>query len=890
MKKSCLLLLLFFVVGSLSAQWKPFRFAFLSDTHIGSPDGVAEEDLKRSIADINAMKDIAFVVITGDITELGTDEELARARKILDEFTIPWYIIPGNHDAGWSESGGVSFSKVFGNDKFRFEYNGITFIGCASGPYVRMSDGHIPRNAVNWLQQELTRLGPDKPLIFLNHYPIDNSLDNWYEAIDLLKKNNTLAILCGHGHSNHSLNFEGIPAVMGRSNLRAKAPVGGYNLVTVTKDSLLFSQRRPGDITLPQWASIRLEKHLYTTNTHYPRPSYKINDSFPSVKARWTYHSDANVISTPAVAGKWVIFGNSIGRVDAIGLEDGKKQWSFRTGGSVYSSPAVSGNKIVLGSGDGSIYCLSADKGKLIWQYKTSAAVLGCPLIEGDRVYIGGSDHHFRALELATGKPVWEFDGLSGPVVSTPVLYKGKIIFGAWDTYLYCLDAKTGSLDWKWNNGSPIRNFSPASCIPVIKDDVVYVVAPDRYLSAIDFISGKTLWRSNQATVRESIGISGNGEYIYGKTMNDTIVAFRTSREKQPVAWKLNCGFGYEHVPSMLVEKEGQVFFGTKNGVVYAIDPATQQKTWAHKIDNAMVNTVQVLSKHQVIASTMDGAVSLLEVGEAYQERISLYPSTEGILNKGFDSVAPFIDYYPSKNPSLSKTAVLVCPGGGYSHLAWDKEGVKPALYFNENGIDAFVLRYRLNNTKQEGHRYPAQYNDATTAMRIIRSRAKEWGIDPGKLGIMGSSAGGHLAATVTTIFQKADPAATDSLLRFDSRPSFAILLYPVISMDTGFTHRGSHDMLLGKNADPDMELALSTEKRVTANTPPVLLLHADNDKVVPPMNSIVFYEAMKKQGIPGSLFIFDHGGHGFGMAAADPVLSQWPKLCIQWMSAQGFK
>ncbi len=272
------------------------------------------------------------------------------------------------------------------------------------------------------------------------------------------------------------------------------------------------------------------------------------------------------------------------------------------------------------------------------------------------------------------------------------------------------------------------------------------------------------------------------------------------------------------------------------------------------------------------------------------QERIFLYASTEGIVHKGFDTTAPFIDYYPSKNPSASKTAVLICPGGGYSHLSWDKEGVLPARFFNENGIDAFVLWYRVNNTKGEGHRYPAQYNDATTAMRIIRSRAKQWGIDPEKLGIMGFSAGGHLASTVTTIQQKGRTDAADPLQRFDTRPSFSILMYPVITMDTSFAHRGSRDMLLGKTPDAALADALSTEKRISSTTPPVMLIHADDDKTVPPLNSVVFYEAMKKQGIKGSLLIFDHGGHGFGMAAADPVLGQWPKLCLQWMQRLGFQ
>jgi outer membrane protein assembly factor BamB/predicted phosphodiesterase len=613
--KGFLLLLAFYFAGSAAnAQWKPFRFAFISDTHIGSPNGGAEEDLRRTVADINQMTGIDFVVITGDITELGTDAEIQLAKQILDELKIPYYIIPGNHDSGWSESGGVTFGKVFGNDKFLFEHNGITFMGCASGPYVRMSDGHIPRDAVVWMDNELKKIDPAKPLIFLNHYPIDNSLDNWYEAVDRLKQHNTLAILCGHGHSNHALNFEGIPGVMGRSNLRAKAAIGGYNLVDIRTDSMIFSERRPGSTTLKPWTGIKLETHQYQSSVKYERPSYKVNDSFPQVHAKWVFSSDANVISTPAVAGQLVIFGNSLGKIEAVSLVTGKKQWAYQTGNAVYSSPAVSGNRVILGSGDGNIYCLSADKGKLLWQFKTAAAVLGCPLIDRDKVYIGGSDHHFRALDLATGKESWSFDGLDGPVVSTPVLYKGKLVFGAWDKNLYALDAASGKMLWQWNNGSTVRNYSPASCIPVIKDDVVYIVAPDRFLTAIDLNNGQALWRSNESAVRESIGISGDGQYVYGKTMNDTIVAFHTSREKQSAAWKLDCGFGYEHVPSMLIEKEGVVFFGTKNGRVYAIDPVAKKRLWTAKIDNSMVNTVHVIDPKHIIASTMDGKVSLLEV------------------------------------------------------------------------------------------------------------------------------------------------------------------------------------------------------------------------------------------------------------------------------------
>jgi acetyl esterase/lipase len=279
-----------------------------------------------------------------------------------------------------------------------------------------------------------------------------------------------------------------------------------------------------------------------------------------------------------------------------------------------------------------------------------------------------------------------------------------------------------------------------------------------------------------------------------------------------------------------------------------------------------------------------------MQITTKAQQRVQLYASPETVMHKGFDTVAPFMDYYPSANPSKQKTAVLICPGGGYTHLAFEKEGVLPAKFFNANGIDAFVLRYRLNNSKQEGHRYPDQYNDAATAIRIIRSRAAEWGIDPDKTGVMGFSAGGHLASTLTTIIQNGDLSSDDPLQKISTRPSFSILLYPVITMDTSFAHRGSRTMLLGPAPDEALAAALSTEKRVTASTPPVFLVHSDDDKTVPPMNSSAFYQALKRNKVPASLFIYDHGGHGYGMAPTDPLLSQWPMLCVQWMKRLGFQ
>jgi predicted phosphodiesterase len=322
MKRSFCLLLVSLSVLVATAQSKPFRFAFISDTHIGSPDGKAEEDLRRTVQDINSIKDLSFVVLTGDITELGTNAQLQLAKQILDSLHIKYYIIPGNHDTGWSESGGLSFSTVFGADKFSFSYNGIHFIGCASGPYVRMSDGHVPRDAVNWLGNELKKIKPGEPIVFLNHYPLDNGLDNWYEVVNMLKKKNTILALCGHGHNNRPVQAEEIPAVMGRSNLRAKAAAGGYNVVDVRTDSILFTERNPVTKVENQWTGVANKKQDYAAGKTYPRPDFSINQKYKNVSAAWTFQSDANIISTPAVLNKLVVVGNQSGMIQALTIKD----------------------------------------------------------------------------------------------------------------------------------------------------------------------------------------------------------------------------------------------------------------------------------------------------------------------------------------------------------------------------------------------------------------------------------------------------------------------------------------------------------------------------------------------------------------------------------------
>lgn len=239
--------------------------------------------------------------------------------------------------------------------------------------------------------------------------------------------------------------------------------------------------------------------------------------------------------------------------------------------------------------------------------------------------------------------------------------------------------------------------------------------------------------------------------------------------------------------------------------------------------------------------------------------------------------------YLPAQNPT--HTAVVICPGGGYAHLAIGLEGTEVAQWLNQRGVAAFVLVYRL------GPRYhnPAQIMDAQRAIRYVRAHAAEDGVDPNHIGIWGFSAGGHLASTAGTHFEDGNPSATDPLQRLSTRPDFMVLSYPVISMQPGITHMGSLHMLLGDKPNPILEDELSNETQVTPKTPPTFIYATTNDSTVPVMNSVLFYEACLQAGVPAELHLFERGHHGSGLGKGSPQLGMWPTLLQNWMALHGW-
>ena len=233
----------------------------------------------------------------------------------------------------------------------------------------------------------------------------------------------------------------------------------------------------------------------------------------------------------------------------------------------------------------------------------------------------------------------------------------------------------------------------------------------------------------------------------------------------------------------------------------------------------------------------------------------------------------PQIEVYLPNKKSATGQAVIICPGGGYSILAYDWEGTDVAKLLNAHGIAAIVLKYRLPDSLSSTAPDKVALMDAQQAIRMVREKAVSWNIQPNKIGIMGFSAGGHLAATLSTHFEK------------DTRPDFSILIYPVISMDKSIAHRGSRNNLIGKHPTDEMIKLYSNELQVTTNTPPSFLIHASDDDAVPVENSLYYYQALKKNNVPTEMHIYPKGGHGFGLANGNRSLESWPRLMIEWMS-----
>lgn len=634
---------LLFIVMALSAKADEhkFTFAYLSDVHIAL-GAQSVEDARACIDDINNNPDIEFSIFAGDITEFGTDEEIALAKSIFDKLDNPYYIVAGNHDAKWSESGCNSFVKEFGYEEFEFDYGGIKFIGTNSGPNMRMAPALLPRESMVWLDSLSKTVDQAQPVFFVNHYPMDTSMLNYGQVLDILKRMNTQLIMNGHWHQDRAMVYEGIPGMIGRSTMRTGKEGPGYTLVAVDGSTVTFSERiaahkKDGAAvegkTGTPWHTLRMSRGVaFDTSVVYERADYSVNDRYPNVKALWKRQDNSDIGSGAVYVadnGGMVVYANTAGTVYALDAKNGKALWSYKTDGKIFSTPAVGKGIVVVGSSDNNIYALDLKSGQKRWSYKCGKSVLGSPAIMSGIVYIGASDNCFRALNLRTGALVWKYSGIKGFIEAKPFADKEQVVIGDWANTLYSFNPKSGKLQWSWsNNGS--RMLSPAAVFPVKANGKIIIATPERVTYAIDAKSGRQLWRARGG--RESVGLSPDKNTYYVKTMLDTVFAYSTKNTipfqqadgKEGIlpetVWAANAGFGYEIAPTPTTsiagegkDGKGLLFVATDKGNIIAMNCSDGSIAWKHRFSAALINYIQPLGGRRILVSAMDGFVGILE-------------------------------------------------------------------------------------------------------------------------------------------------------------------------------------------------------------------------------------------------------------------------------------
>ena len=587
------------------------RFAILSDIHV-APGNENEAQLKRAVDEINA-GDADAVILSGDLTNEGSDVQLRNVKAILDGIAKPLYVIPGNHENNWSQSACKTFSDLWGSDRFVFEVGNLVVVGMNCGPFMKMGDGHIKQEDLAWLDRTLAeRVRPGKRVLSVNHYPLLDDLDNYRDYVAVLKKYPVITHQSGHYHAWKQYETCGISGVMVRA-LDMRDGNHGYTIMDIDLDRMWIHIYNKVLAAEPEL------KYAYKINLDYydlPEPSSA--DVIPAGFAvEKVYADDASIFTRLGVDETNIYFGNSLGYVKALDKVTHQIRWQYKTDAMLFSRPAVAKNVVVAPTADRRLLWLDKRTGKATYTYAAAGPYVADGVVVDGILYQGGYKT-FQAWDVKRHRLLWHYDSIAGYCQAAPVVDGGDVVFGAWDTRLRSLDRKTGRLRWQWDNGRPGNLYSPGNVVPVVTADKVVIVAPDRVTTAIDRRTGRQIWREkNDNKVRESLGVGSGGRVAYAKTMDGELVAMTTEGDTYRMLWKADAGFGYEHAPCIVLEHRGYVLLGSRRGMLAVFNAATHERVFTCKMGSSEVNGFEVdPATGYVYCSLIEGAICRITLPE----------------------------------------------------------------------------------------------------------------------------------------------------------------------------------------------------------------------------------------------------------------------------------
>ena len=578
------------------------RVAVLSDVHV-VPGNECDSALRVAVGTINRMADVDLVVMDGDLTNEGSDEQLRHVKEILDGITRPAVILPGNHENNWSQSATATFPELWGNDRFVTTVgDSLIAIGINCGPYMKMGDGHVKQEDLHWLNAtlgELTARYPRARVLSFCHYPLNADLDNVTDYELTLSRFPVMAHVNGHYHQwQHYRSASGRHDCVSVRALEMKNDANrfGFTLLDIDGDSMtVYNVAADGSDIVPVYTFTPMTDESATPT----RPAIADRITLPGgAEAVKVWADSASIFTRVGLDSANVYFATSTGMIKGVDRKTGAIRWETPTAGrALFAKPTVAAGKLYVPTTRDGILALNPADGSIIERIDTDGRpVVADGLLHNGALYQGGMKS-MRRIDPATGRVVWCLDSIIGNYCQAmPAADGTDLVFGAWDSYLYCVDTETGRLKWRWNNGREVNMLGPGNVVPIVNASKIVIVAPDRYMTAIDRKTGRTLWRDNSVKYREALGSDATGTTALAKTMDGELIAVDITGNDYRRRWIADMGIGYDHAPCIVAVHPAAnlAIAGSRRGIVTAVDLATGTVAWQATLGSSEVNGIEI--------------------------------------------------------------------------------------------------------------------------------------------------------------------------------------------------------------------------------------------------------------------------------------------------------
>lgn len=582
----------------------------LTDTHV-TPGNANDAMLDEAIAEINRTK-CDLVVIAGDVTDTGSNAELRNIHRKLRRLRHPYIITTGNHETTWSESACAEFRRLWGHDgRMCAKAGGYLFVAFPSGPYMKMADGIIRTEDLAWIDRRMSKAGRRR-IVSVCHYPLNNDLANRDDIIRVIRRHDVAASICGHYHEPGLMNFDSVPGIVCRSLMlreRGGGESSGYTVLELSGDSILVAEKRIGEGLQRKYAIRQgFSRELAATE---PDPAVPPLDS-GGMKAELVVEDGSSIYTGAAVDNGMLYYGNSSGEFTAYDIARGEKRWVRRFGNTLYSTPVCTDGKVIVPTAGEGLFALDAESGRVIWHALGRETMIGDCLVADGALYAGCNGRMFR-IDPRNGDIEWVFDYGEGQPQGRPSVSGDRLVFGAWDRHLYCVDARNGKELWRWDNGNDNILFSPGHIVPRISHGRVMIVAPDRHMTFIDLETGREIWREKRRRVRESTGLSGDGATFYAKTMDGEMVAVPVDADSYEERWCADAGWGYDHNFCPVAVVGDTAYMANRTGMVAAVNLTDGTVRHVAKLGNSSANDFHVGPDGGVWVTFIEGKIYRIE-------------------------------------------------------------------------------------------------------------------------------------------------------------------------------------------------------------------------------------------------------------------------------------